>query len=314
MPRTFRLFAAFTILFAGLGTNGFSARDGTAASRNVARTEPLAERTRGHGVGRPAAALAEHWAGRLGRPGRHRRRHGSRSGVVLCRRGRRRRVEVDQRRRRLDAGLRRRRIAVDRCDRHLAANVNDVWVGTGEAWPRKRRDPRRRPLPLDRRRKDVDARGAARHSQIARVILDPRDPKRIIVAALGDPFRDTTERGVFRSTDGGKTWQRRSTPDHRSARATSRPIRTTPTCCTPECGASVATSWSLTSGGDDDGLYKSTDGGVSWHELAGNGLPAGPVGRIASPSRRATPSASTRSSNRNRACCGAPTTAARRGN
>ncbi len=105
-------------------------------------------------------------------------------------------------------------------------DVNSVWVGTGEAWPRND------VIPGDGLYHSTDGgktwanAGLRDTSQIARVILDPRDPKRILVAALGDPFRDTTERGVFRSTDGGTTWSktlyagplgRRERPCHRSA-------------------------------------------------------------------------------------------------
>ncbi len=160
-------------------------------------------------------------------------------------------------------------------------DVNDVWVGTGEAWPRND------VIPGDGLYHSTDggktwARvGLHDTSQIARVILDPRDPKRILVAALGDPFRDTTERGVFRSTDGGKTWTKTlyAGPSVGASDLAIDPHN--PDVLYAGLWRFRRTSWSLTSGGDDDGLYKSTDGGVSWHKLSGAGLPAGLVGRIA---------------------------------
>ncbi len=91
-------------------------------------------------------------------------------------------------------------IAIDPRDK------NDVWVGTGEAWPRND------VIPGDGVYRSTDGGKTWKHlgleqtSQIARVLIDPRDTKRVLVAALGDPFRDNAERGVFRSTDGGATW------------------------------------------------------------------------------------------------------------
>ncbi|MBV8750310.1 MAG: hypothetical protein JO103_11415, partial [Candidatus Eremiobacteraeota bacterium] len=85
-------------------------------------------------------------------------------------------------------------------------DVNDVWVGTGEPWPRND------VIPGDGIYHSTDGGKTWAHlgleatSQIARVVLDPRDPKRVLVAALGDPFRDSADRGVYRSAEGGATW------------------------------------------------------------------------------------------------------------
>ena len=160
-------------------------------------------------------------------------------------------------------------------------DVNDVWVGTGEAWPRND------VIPGDGLYHSTDggktwARAGLRDtSQIARVVLDPRDPKRILVAALGDPFRDTTERGIFRSSDGGKTWAKTlyAGPSVGASDLAVDPHN--PDVLYAGMWRFRRTSWSLSSGGDDDGLYKSTDGGASWHKLGADGLPSGPVGRIA---------------------------------
>jgi photosystem II stability/assembly factor-like uncharacterized protein len=160
-------------------------------------------------------------------------------------------------------------------------DVNDVWVGTGEAWLRND------VIPGDGLYHSTDggrtwARAGLRDtSQIARVILDPRDPRRILVAALGDPFRDTTERGVFRSTDGGQTWTKTLYVGPSVGASDLAVDPHNPDVLYAGMWRFRRTSWSMTSGGDGDGLYKSTDGGATWHELSGSGLPAGPVGRIA---------------------------------
>ncbi|HEX3466983.1 MAG TPA: hypothetical protein VHT05_02665 [Candidatus Elarobacter sp.] len=160
-------------------------------------------------------------------------------------------------------------------------DANDVWVGTGEAWPRNDVIPGDGVYHSSDGGKTWTNAGLHDTSQIARVILDPRDPKRILVAALGDPFRDTTERGVFRSTDGGKTWTNTlyAGPSVGASDLAADPRD--PDVLYAGMWRFRRTSWSLTSGGDGDGLYKSTDGGATWHQLTGNGLPAGPVGRIA---------------------------------
>ncbi len=160
-------------------------------------------------------------------------------------------------------------------------DAGDVWVGTGEAWPRND------VIPGDGLYHSTDAgkswarAGLRDTSQIARIILDPRDPQRVLVAALGDPFRDTTERGVFRSTDGGKTWTKTLYAGPAVGASDLAIDPHDPQILFAGMWRFRRNSWSLTSGGDDDGLYKSTDGGVSWRRLTGNGLPAGPVGRIA---------------------------------
>ncbi len=161
-----------------------------------------------------------------------------------------------------------------------ATNPEDVWVGTGEANPRadisygkgvwRSRDGARswRHLGLD----DTSA--------IAKILVDPSHPDTALVAALGDPFADDPQRGVFRTTDGGKTWTKTlyagpSTgasdlawdPDHPSVVfAGMWQFRRTP--------------WTIDSGGPHSGLYRSTDGGAHWRQLVGHGLPSGLLGRI----------------------------------
>ena len=162
-----------------------------------------------------------------------------------------------------------------------AHDKNDVWVGTGEPWPRND------VIPGDGIYRSTDGGrkwahlGLAQTSQIARVLLDPRDAKRVVVAALGDPFRDSSERGVFRTTDGGKTWTKTlyAGPSVGASDLAMDPKN--PDVLYAGMWRFRRSAWHLTSGGDDDGIYKSADGGVTWKRLTGNGLPAGMTGRIA---------------------------------
>jgi photosystem II stability/assembly factor-like uncharacterized protein len=158
---------------------------------------------------------------------------------------------------------------------------NDVWVGTGEPWPRND------VIPGDGVYHSTDGGrnwahlGLAQTSQIARVLLDPRDPKRILVAALGDPFRDSAERGVFRSTDGGTTWAKTLYAGPAVGASDLAMDPKNPDVLYAGMWRFRRSAWHLSSGGADDGIYKSTDGGASWKRVTGNGLPAGETGRIA---------------------------------
>ncbi|MDB5480555.1 MAG: hypothetical protein JWO83_1608, partial [Caulobacteraceae bacterium] len=116
--------------------------------------------------------------------------------------------------------------------------------------------------------------------QIGAVIVDPNDPNIVLVAAIGHAFGPNSERGVFRTTDGGKTWTRVlykdadtgavdvafDPHDSKTVWAALWQVRRQP--------------WNFSSGGPGSGLYKSTDGGVTWTRQEGHGLPAGILGRI----------------------------------
>ena len=115
---------------------------------------------------------------------------------------------------------------------------------------------------------------------IARVLVDPRNPDIVLVAALGHPSGPNEERGVFRSTDGGKNWKKVLFKDNMTGAVD--------LCFEPGNPKVVyATLWHVISKPDvrrlppepGSGLYKSKDGGSTWSEIKGNGLPAENWGR-----------------------------------
>ena len=131
--------------------------------------------------------------------------------------------------------------------------------------------------------------GLADTRYIGRVRIHPHNPDLVYVAALGHAFGPNQERGVFRSQDGGKTWEQGL---FRSAKAGAIDLSLDPNNARILYAALwevQRTPWSLSSGGPDSSLYKSTDGGDTWVEITNNsGLPTGikgKIGIVASPAR-----------------------------
>ena len=162
-----------------------------------------------------------------------------------------------------------------------SVKADDVWVGTGEAWPRNDVIAGNGIFHTLDGGTTWKARGLERTSQIARILIDPHNSEHILVAALGDPFHATSDRGVFRSIDGGATWQKTLFLGTSSGASDIAQDPSNPDIVYAGMWEFHRNAWSLHSGGSNDGLYKSTDGGATWAKLNGNGLPDGMLGRIA---------------------------------
>jgi photosystem II stability/assembly factor-like uncharacterized protein len=115
---------------------------------------------------------------------------------------------------------------------------------------------------------------------IPRVLIDPRNPDVVLVAALGHPFAPNTERGVYRTTDGGKTWTKVLYVDDHTGATDLAYAPSNPQIVFAAMYQVERQPWAFSSGGPGSGLYRSTDGGATWKKLAGNGLPEGLLGKI----------------------------------
>ncbi len=117
--------------------------------------------------------------------------------------------------------------------------------------------------------------------QISALAVDSSDARRAYVAALGDAYRFGTERGIYRTTDGGATWQKALYTDERTGASSIAIDPGDSKHLLAGMWEGWRTPYHLTSGGPNDGIYESLDGGDHWTRLQGDGLPNGVMGRIA---------------------------------
>jgi len=118
-------------------------------------------------------------------------------------------------------------------------------------------------------------------SQIARIRVDPRDPDLVYVAALGTPWGPSEERGVYRSRDRGRSWEKILYRDEDTGAIDLVMDPADPNVLYASLLQLRRYPWGFTSAGPGTGLFKSTDGGDTWTELTDNpGLPDGLKGRI----------------------------------
>ena len=159
-------------------------------------------------------------------------------------------------------------------------NNDIVWAGTGEANPRNDvsyGDGIYKTTDGGKTWKDMGLQGT-RH--ISRILVDPKNHDHVIVGALGDVFGPSQDRGVYVTWDGGKTWSKTLFVSDQSGASDLAMNDSDPNVIYAGIWHFKREPWTFTSGGTDDGLYKSTDGGRTWNKLTGHGLPTGMTGRI----------------------------------
>ena len=123
--------------------------------------------------------------------------------------------------------------------------------------------------------------GLSDTSQISRVRIHPKDPDLVYAAALGHVYGPNAERGIFRSKDGGKTWEKILFRSEKAGAIDLILDPLNPRIIYAALWEVYRTPYSLVSGGSGSGLFKSTDGGDTWKEISRNkGLPKGVLGKI----------------------------------
>jgi photosystem II stability/assembly factor-like uncharacterized protein len=118
--------------------------------------------------------------------------------------------------------------------------------------------------------------------QIARILVDPHDPNLLLVAALGHAYGPNADRGVYRSADGGRTWQKVLYRDERTGAIDLAWDPNDPHTVYAALWETHRPPYSQYPPieGPGTGIFKSTDEGQTWTEIRGNGLPAGQLGRV----------------------------------
>ncbi len=165
------------------------------------------------------------------------------------------------------------------------SNPRIVWVGSGEAWTRNSVSVG------DGIYKSTDGGenwtnvGLKDSEHIARILVDPKDSNSVYACATGHLWNDNSERGVYKTSDGGKTWRKvlgGSNASTGCGMLSMSPLE--PNTIFTSMWDFRRQGWTFRSGGPGSGLYKSSDGGEHWTELTdanSKGLPAKPYGRIA---------------------------------
>ncbi|MFO0980873.1 MAG: glycosyl hydrolase [Planctomycetota bacterium] len=156
---------------------------------------------------------------------------------------------------------------------------NVVYVGMGESCPRgnfSHGDGVYRSLDGGKTWSHV---GLSDSRQIGRIVIHPKNPDLVYVAALGHIFGPNEERGVFRSRDGGKSWQKVLYVNELTGAVDLAMDPSNARVLYAALWQVARNPWSLTSGGEGSGLYRSSDGGDTWVPLK-NGLPGGVKGKI----------------------------------
>ncbi len=123
--------------------------------------------------------------------------------------------------------------------------------------------------------------GLERTGRIPRLVIDPHDPNIVLACALGHAYGPQPERGVFRTADGGKTWDRVLFVDEQTGCSDLAINPGNPRVLFAGMWQLEIHTWGRESGGPGSGLFMSRDGGLTWNRLSGSGLPTKPVGKVA---------------------------------
>ena len=170
------------------------------------------------------------------------------------------------------------------------SDTNIVWAGTGEPNSRNTIEPGAGVYKSTDGGLHWTFMGLRNTQHIGRVQIDPRNANVVYVAALGPAWKSGGDRGLYKTTDGGATWNLIKAPANPKTGAIDIQLDpSNPDVLYLAMWERYRTPYSLNSGGVGSGLFKSTDAGATWTEIKGNGYPSGPKGRIGIAVSRSNP-------------------------
>ena len=170
------------------------------------------------------------------------------------------------------------------------SNPSTVWVGTGEGNPRNSISLGEGMYKTIDGGKSWKRMGLEKTRNIHRIIVDPSNPNTVYAGAIGNPYAEHPERGVFKTTNGGESWDKILFTNDTSGVADMIMDPSNPNKLFVAMWQHRRTPWSLNSGGPGSGLYMTFDGGKNWKKLGEKeGLPAGNLGRIGLAISRSNP-------------------------
>ncbi len=159
------------------------------------------------------------------------------------------------------------------------SDVNVIYVGTGSACARGNVSPGIGIYKSMDKGKTWEHSGLSEAGQVGKIEVHPRNPDLVYVAALGNVFGSNNQRGIFRSSDGGKSWDKVLYVSDSTGAIDLAMDPKNPRIIYAAMWRAERKPWTLIDGGMQGGIWKTKDGGDTWKKLEG-GLPTGVVGRI----------------------------------
>jgi len=161
------------------------------------------------------------------------------------------------------------------------SNPSVVWVGTGEGNPRNSLNSGNGIYRTLDGGKTWNKLGLEKTRNIHRIIIDPSDPNTVYVGVIGSPWGDHQERGVYKTTDGGQTWNRILFVNEKTGTGEMVMDPSNPNKLFVAMWEHRRQPWTFKSGGPGSALYVTFDGGKNWKKLGSKeGLPDGELGRM----------------------------------
>tara|TARA_R110000850_G_scaffold80862_1_gene173507 strand:+ start:51820 stop:54894 length:3075 start_codon:yes stop_codon:yes gene_type:complete len=157
---------------------------------------------------------------------------------------------------------------------------NIVWVGTGETWVRNSVSIGDGIYKTTDGGTNWKKMGLENSERISGIRINPNNNKEVFVGVMGALWSDSEDRGIYKTNDGGETWDKILYVNETTGVADIEMDPTNPNILYASMWQFRRTPWSFNSGGEHSGLYKTTDGGKTWNKIH-NDFPEGKLGRIA---------------------------------